>query len=829
MPTLENAIDFYAPDAQPTIRAAVAAGARDGTPWDLELPFVTAKGNPRWVRAQGIAAIEDGRPVRLLGAFQDITEKMTTLLEMHRLNEQLTRLSTTDALTEVGNRRMFDQTLKTEWARAARRGEPVGLLMIDIDHFKEYNDHYGHPAGDVCLRQVARMVGQSMRRGGELVARYGGEEFALLLPGADLEDTRRAAERCAQIVADAKIEHRASATSAWLTISIGAASQVAAAPEPTARRWWRPPTPRCIAPSAAAGRGSSSEPRRSSPRPPIAPRVSSAPRGGLLDSADAGPSRRRGHRVSRLRLSRFLPSVVLVLVLVLGAALAGCSSLPPLPERHREHGDDRHRRHHASASWPPPAWSRPAPANRAFACCRPATSPSMPGWRWRDAPSARSTSSTTTSPTTASACSSCARCATPPGAACACACSSTTSTPAARTSCSAASPRSPTSRCGCSTRLPSRGGSVLSRVVWSAHEFSRINLRMHNKLFVADNRFSVSGGRNMADEYFMRSNEANFIDMDVISAGPIVRDLSQVFDRYWNSALAYPIEPVMLALAPSVAASASAQRFDELVLAAPPELLPANHDPLGRASVDYEFSAGRIALEFAAAAVLADTPNKGALRNPGDTLSTVNRSVLEELAAAHSELLIASPYFIPGKVGMERLREVIDRKVRIRVVTNGIGATDEPLVHWRYARYRLNMLKMGIELYEVSPTLARDVGVFGIFGLSFRRLHAKVAAFDNQRVFIGSMNFDPRSAWSNTESGLLIESSTMAHQVHNLLADEHNAGVYRLRLAADGETIEWWSMGADGKMHFTTEEPDNTWTLQMQQMLLEPLVAEELL
>ncbi|MGZ5274270.1 MAG: diguanylate cyclase domain-containing protein [Caldimonas sp.] len=227
MPSLETAIDFYAPEAQPLIRAAVEAGAAHGTPWDLELPFVTAKGNPRWVRAQGIAVIEDGKPARLLGAFQDITEKKTIALEMHRLNEQLTRLSTTDALTEVGNRRMFDQTLKTEWARAARRGEPVGLLMIDIDHFKEYNDHYGHPAGDVCLRQVARMVGQAMRRGGELVARYGGEEFALLLPGADLDDARHAAERCAEIVAEAKIEHRASATSAWLTISIGVASQVA--------------------------------------------------------------------------------------------------------------------------------------------------------------------------------------------------------------------------------------------------------------------------------------------------------------------------------------------------------------------------------------------------------------------------------------------------------------------------------------------------------------------------------------------------------------------------------------------------------------------------
>ena len=229
MPSLENAIDFYAPEAQPLIRDAIAAGLADGTPWDLELPFITAKGNDRWVRAQGVAVIEDGKPVRLLGAFQDITEKKTIDLELHRLNDELTRLSTTDALTEIGNRRLFDQTLKAEWARAARRGEPIGLLMIDIDHFKEYNDHYGHPAGDAVLRQVARMIGDAVRRGGELVARYGGEEFAVLLPGNNLDEARRAAERCARIVDDAKIEHRASTTSAWLTMSIGVASQIATA------------------------------------------------------------------------------------------------------------------------------------------------------------------------------------------------------------------------------------------------------------------------------------------------------------------------------------------------------------------------------------------------------------------------------------------------------------------------------------------------------------------------------------------------------------------------------------------------------------------------
>ncbi len=226
-PRLEETMQYYGPSGRSALQGAIEAAARDGEPWDLELSFVTAKGNARWLRAQGVAVCDDGRPVRLLGAFQDITEKKTNALELHRLNEELTRLSTTDALTEVGNRRLFDQTLRAEWARAARRGSSVGLLMIDVDHFKEYNDHYGHPAGDAVLRQIAGMVGESVRRGGELVARYGGEEFALLLPGADLAAAIAVAERCRQQVIDAKIEHRASTTSAWLGVSIGVASQVA--------------------------------------------------------------------------------------------------------------------------------------------------------------------------------------------------------------------------------------------------------------------------------------------------------------------------------------------------------------------------------------------------------------------------------------------------------------------------------------------------------------------------------------------------------------------------------------------------------------------------
>jgi diguanylate cyclase (GGDEF)-like protein/PAS domain S-box-containing protein len=226
-PYLAMAIDFYDEPVRVRMEEAVRAGVEHGTPWDLELPFTTAKGRPRWVRAQGVALFEDGRPTRLTGAFQDITERKTTALELQRLNAELTRLSTTDALTEIGNRRQFDLSLAREWSRAARQEgrEPLALVMVDIDHFKDYNDHYGHPSGDAVLTQVAKLLGEAARSGSDLVARYGGEEFALLLPGADLDTAVAIAGRCRALVAEAKIEHRASSISAWLTLSIGVAAQ----------------------------------------------------------------------------------------------------------------------------------------------------------------------------------------------------------------------------------------------------------------------------------------------------------------------------------------------------------------------------------------------------------------------------------------------------------------------------------------------------------------------------------------------------------------------------------------------------------------------------
>ena len=158
----------------------------------------------------------------------DITPLVEKGLALERANEQLLRLSTVDGLTGISNRRLFDQTLQSEWQRCGRNQSMLSLLMIDIDHFRRYNTHYGHLTGDECLRQVTRVLAGCVKRSGELVARFGGEEFAVLLPGVDGHEARRVAERCLQQIAGARIPHADSPVAPWLTLSVGLATLVPA-------------------------------------------------------------------------------------------------------------------------------------------------------------------------------------------------------------------------------------------------------------------------------------------------------------------------------------------------------------------------------------------------------------------------------------------------------------------------------------------------------------------------------------------------------------------------------------------------------------------------
>ncbi len=375
--------------------------------------------------------------------------------------------------------------------------------------------------------------------------------------------------------------------------------------------------------------------------------------------------------------------------------------------------------------------------------------------------------------------------------------------------------------------LPVRIGALGVRLLLSAHHFSRVNQRMHNKLFIADNALAVSGGRNIADEYFMNNAEANFVDLDVLAAGPVVRDLSSVFDGYWNSRRVYPIEE-LIGRRPD---AQDREHFARLTEGATQRLGERQRDPLGHPSAWWQIEQGVLSLFPAAARVVSDPPDK-AVDAAGDAAPapTVAQQTLALIAGARESVLIMSPYVIPGEEGMRILRSLgtAPARARVTLLTNSIGATDEPLAYAAYARYRLGLLQAGVQVYELSPTLARDSGRVGDFGSTTGRLHSKTLLIDRRWVFVGSMNLDPRSARANTEAGLVIDSPVLAQQVQTVFERGTALGTYRLRLAA-GDRIEWLETDWQGLQTVHAEEPNiGTW-LRLRLWLLGLFVAEDLL
>ena len=375
--------------------------------------------------------------------------------------------------------------------------------------------------------------------------------------------------------------------------------------------------------------------------------------------------------------------------------------------------------------------------------------------------------------------------------------------------------------------LPMRTGGVGSRLIWSLHEFGRINHRMHNKLFIADNCFSVSGGRNISDEYFMRSAEANFIDMDVLAAGPIVREQSAAFDAYWNSPQVRPIEQITSV---HVDPGNARQRFKELAAGLEPSLdLDRELDIMRRPSVTSELEGKRLGLFLAAAQVFYDDPAKITRRTSKERYEgSVAQRTHALLAQAHAQVVIVSPYFIPGKRGLDDLSKAMDAGVRVVVTTNSLAATDEPLVYMGYARYRDDMLRMGVSLYEIGPELASRSRQFGDFGRSIGRLHAKMAVVDETHLFIGSMNLDGRSARINTEIGLVIDSYRMADDFANLVSADRLTSAYQLRIGPSGR-VQWVERNAEGHEKVYHDEPHTNWIAALFNRILAFFVDEELL
>jgi putative cardiolipin synthase len=249
-------------------------------------------------------------------------------------------------------------------------------------------------------------------------------------------------------------------------------------------------------------------------------------------------------------------------------------------------------------------------------------------------------------------------------------------------------------------------------------------------------------------------------------------------------------------------------------------------DPFGQSTIGAQLHEGRLQLSYATAQVHADPPDKASDTTLGTEPTQAVSALLAALTAARQEVVMVSPYFVPGTVGMPRMRAARENGIRVMLFTNSLGSTDEPLVHHRYAAYRVEMLRLGVELYEVSPTQTRRVRRFGDFGRSTPRLHAKVAVVDRQRLLVGSANLDGRSAVGNTELGVIIGSPALAEAFASRIDGDHFASVYKLRLRPDGKTIEWAHLDHQGRTTATTDEPDSGWWLRTKLWLQSLLVDE---
>ena len=299
--------------------------------------------------------------------------------------------------------------------------------------------------------------------------------------------------------------------------------------------------------------------------------------------------------------------------------------------------------------------------------------------------------------------------------------------------------------------------------------FTRINRRMHNKSMTADSQITIVGGRNIGDEYFAAPAALEFSDFDVMAIGPVVAEVSAEFDEYWNCEVAYPITALLHRQASAGMGLDEARRQLESHV----QTLRATSYASALQSTNLAQSIAHrdVTLFWGHSTLIADKPNKVLLPAEDDSTHAMPK-LRARLDQAQEELILVSPYFVPGKSGLRWLQDVAHRHVSIKVLTNSYEATDVHGVTAAYSGYRKDLLRSGIELYELKPSLPGDLKhVRGEHPTRRKKwsLHAKSYMADARTVFVGSMNLDPRSASLNTEMGLIIDSEALCAQMRTEL------------------------------------------------------------
>jgi putative cardiolipin synthase len=326
-----------------------------------------------------------------------------------------------------------------------------------------------------------------------------------------------------------------------------------------------------------------------------------------------------------------------------------------------------------------------------------------------------------------------------------------------------------------------------------------VTRRMHNKSYIVDNQVAILGGRNIGDEYFDAHPDLAFSDLDVMIIGPAAKEASTAFDKYWNNELAYPTTTLIGEPPTAEEVARIRGQLDEFVVQqAESEYLQALHN----SDLAEKIRAKQVDYDWGDALVVYDQPEK-ILHSFEDTEYHLSPLLAPYFEGVQKELIISSPYFVPGKEGTAFLSQLAEEGIRVSILTNSLSSNDVGIVHAGYAKYRKDLLRAGVELYEMDKELTRKQRKEkkGGGGSSKASLHAKAFVFDRKQVFIGSLNLDPRAVKHNTEIGLVLTSSEIANMMGDGFDQNIEQKMFRLELVKNENGTEsiLWHGQVDGK------------------------------
>jgi len=350
-----------------------------------------------------------------------------------------------------------------------------------------------------------------------------------------------------------------------------------------------------------------------------------------------------------------------------------------------------------------------------------------------------------------------------------------------------------------------RGSAGKFRSVVSG--FGRVNRRMHNKSFTVDNQVTLIGGRNIADEYFGAREDAKFGDLDVAAVGPIVQEVSDMFDTYWNHETALPVAAFVEELEDPDTTLTDLQAS---LAEAPHEAERSKYADAVRGRILQFVESEEDVFEWAPYQLVVDSPDKGIkAKTKAGEVELITTPLIESLRSAKEELVLVSPYFVPLKEGVNGLSKLQARGVNVTVITNSLAANNQFMVHGGYAPSRKPLLTAGVKIYEARPDAEVSGTEFVNASGAKATLHTKSFIVDRSHVFIGSFNFDPRSANLNTELGVIIHDPDLAELYSEIVENSLRRQTYEVFLNEKGK-VRWRGYEGDQEVIYD-KEPDTTW------------------